>query len=268
VRVLAAALLTLWLAPVPANAQAYPDIHPIPRTTDAARLRSAALDREIQERFRVGFDAIGRGDWAAARPEFERILALHPAEPLGSTAHYDLGIVLHNLRDDRGAAGEFVSAIKLDPEFLAARANLVTVYLLSDDLESARKAADALIARAPASARARYVGGLASLRAGDAAAAAREFGALLARDPAYAVAHYDLALAEIDLGRLDEAERELRVALSLAPDYARAKFALGTVLLRAGRRAEARAAFDDVVRTSHDLTLANLATSMRDAISH
>jgi tetratricopeptide (TPR) repeat protein len=268
VRPTAAAFLALLCAPVAALAQAYPDIHPVPQTTDAVKLRATAVERELQERFRIGFAAEARGDWSAAKPEFERILMLRPREPLGSTSHYDLGLAFFNLRDYPGATAEFEAAIKLDPDFLAARANLVTVYALRNELAAARKNADALVARSPQSARARYVAGLAALRSGDAAAAARNFGVLLERNPNYAVAHYDLALAEIDLRRLDDAERELRTALTLAPRYARAQFALGTVLLRSGKRTEARATFDDVARTSGDPTLSNLAASLRDAISH
>jgi len=266
VRCAAAALLALWCAPIAVLAQAYPDIHPIPQTTDAVRLRQSAVEREVEERFRIGFEAESRGDWRAAKPEFERILSLHPREPLGSTAHYDLGLALVNLHEYPGAIEQFDAAIKLDPDFLAARANLVTVYLLRDDLASARKSADELMARSPQSARARYVRGVSALRSGDAATAARDFGVLLERDPSYAVAHYDLALAEIDLRRYDDAERELRTALTLAPRYPRAEFALGTVLLRTGKRTEARATFDAVTRSSSDPTLTNLAASMRDAI--
>jgi tetratricopeptide (TPR) repeat protein len=267
VRATVAALLAFLLGPVAALAQAYPDIHPIPQTTDAAKLRATAVDREIQERFRIGFQAETRGDWLAAKPEFERILALHPREPLGSSAHYDLALALINLHDLQRAGGEFAAAIRLDPDFLAARANLVTVDLMREDFASARKDADELVARAPASARARYVAGLASIRAGDAAGAVTQFGALLERDPSYAVAHYDLALAEIDLGRFDDAERELRSALNLSPRYARASLALGTVLLRTGKRDQARAAFEECIRASSDPSLTNLATSLRDAVS-
>jgi tetratricopeptide (TPR) repeat protein len=255
------------LVPAAAAAQAYPDVHPIPASTDPATLRASAIGRELQERFRIGFDAETRGDWSAARPEFERILVLHPAEPLGSTAQYDLGIALYNLHEDGAAVAAFDAAIRLDGGFLAARANLVTVLIRSGDLARARRSADDLIEHAPSSARARYVSGLGALASGDAQSAARDFGALLERSPAYAVAHYDLALAEIDLGRLDDAERELRVALGLAPSYARARFALGTVLLKGGKRADARAAFDETARTSQDPALVNLAASMRDAIS-
>ena len=267
-RFAAVALLALCLAPGAAAAQMYPDIHPIPKTTDPAKLRETAVGREIQERFRIGFDAEGRGDWAAARAEFDRIVELHPSEPAGSSAYYDRGLAQFNLNDSAGAAASFAAAIRLDPDFLAARTNLVTVDLQRGDVGGARKAAEELIARAPQSARARYVSGLAALKAGDAPAAARDFGALLERSPGYAVAHYDLALAEVDLGRLDDAERDLRAALRLAPKYALARFALGTVLARTGKRDEARAAFDEAALASHDPALVNLATSMRDALSH
>lgn len=227
-----------------------------------------ALDREVSERFRLGLAAVARADWSAARSEFERVVALRPGEPARSTAHYNAGIALVNLREYAAAATAFESAIRLDPDFLAARANLVTVHLMAGDLGAARKSADELIARAPESARALYLRGLTALRSGDAQVALRDFGAMLAHDPAYATAHYDLALAEVKLGRIDDAERELRVALSLSPAYARARFALGTVLLRAGKRDEARVAFDEAARASQDPTLTNLANSMRDAIAH
>jgi Flp pilus assembly protein TadD len=251
-----------------ASGQVYPDIHPVPRTTDPAVLGAAASQREVHERFRIGLDAFARNDWNAARDEFRQILTLKPAEPLASTAHYDLGITLTNLRDYAGARTQFEAAIARDPDFLAARSNLVTVELLDNDLDAARKSAAELVARAPQSARALYLNGLSALRAGDAEGASRAFGAMLSRNPSYATAHYDLALAEIQLGRYDDAERELRVAVTLAPTYSRARFALGTVLLKTGKRSEARAAFEQVAKDSDDPELTNLAGSMIQAIAH
>jgi Flp pilus assembly protein TadD len=259
------AVLFLVAAASAARAQVYPDIHPVPRTTDAAALSAAATNREVHERFRLGVDAFARGDSDAARDEFRRIVNLHPGEPLGSTARYDLGIALANLRDYPGARAEFEAAIVLDPGFLAARSNLVTVELLANDLDGARRSASDLVARAPESARALYLAGLAALHAGDADGARRAFGVMLSRNPSYATAHYDLALAEIQANQFSEAERELDAALALAPKYARARFALGTVLLRTGRRDQARASFEQVARESDDPQLANLATSMAQA---
>jgi hypothetical protein len=73
-------------------AQTYSSPSPVPRTTSVPALRAQAVRREIEERFTIGLQAEMQRDWPAAAAEFERILALHPAEPQGSTAHYDLAI--------------------------------------------------------------------------------------------------------------------------------------------------------------------------------
>jgi len=264
-RLLCAIVLVATL-PLGAAAQPYPGITPIPRTTDPATLHQLATRREIAERIRIGFRAEMGGKWAQAAAEFGRVVALDPPEPQGSTAYYDLGIALGAQNDYAGAASALERAIDLDPGFLAARANLVSVYLLAGNTAAARAAADAFLAVAPGSARALYARGITALRSGDAATTLHDFGALASADPSYAVAHYDIALAEQELGRYDDAERELRSAISLAPAYARARIALGAVLLHEGKKDEARLAFDGAVQSTQDATLRNLAASLRDAI--
>jgi tetratricopeptide (TPR) repeat protein len=246
--------------------QSYPAATDAPHTTDLGRLRALAVEREIHERFARGLDAEARGDWAAAAPEFERIIALDPPEPKGSTARYDLAIA----RARSGAYGAarrlLEEALERDPGFSAAAANLVTVDVLAGDLAAARAAADRFVALAPASARARYERGIVALRDGDLATARTDFRALVAGDPVYAVAHYDLALIEIRSSRFDAAESELDRALTIDPGYARARFALATVLVRIGRRSEARAAFDRAAHDASDLTLRSLALDLRDRL--
>lgn len=249
-----------------AHAQPYPGITPIPSTTDAATLHTLAAHREITERIRIGFREELDGRWSDAAAEFERAIALDPPEPQGSTADYDLGIARAHTGDYTAAVTAFDAAIARDSGFLAARANLVTVYLLSGDVPAARTAAEAFVAAAPDSARALYAHGVAALRDGDAKTALADFSTLSKDDPQYAVAHYDIAIAEQQLGALADAERELRSAIALSPAYARARIALGAVLLREGKRDEARVAFDTAAQTSQDATLRNLATSLRDAI--
>jgi tetratricopeptide (TPR) repeat protein len=248
--------------------QTYPLQSPVPRTTSQPALRDLARAREIEERFGIGLDAEARGDWNAAIAEFERILALDPPEPKGSTAHYDLAIAYANLTRYDDAARELHAAIALDPEFLAAMANLVSVDLARGDMRDARAIADRFVALAPDSARALYSRGIVALHVGDAQAARADFGKLLQANPAYAVAHYDLALAEVNLTHYAAAERELRTALSLVPTYARARFTLGVVLLREGMRPQARDAFAQAWHdASGDPALQNIAAAMRDSIS-
>jgi Flp pilus assembly protein TadD len=259
--------LLLQVAAAFAMAQAYPTPSPVPRTTSLPALRAQAVEREVEERFTIGLAAEARGDWGAAVPEFERIVALAPGEPRGSTARYDLAIAYANLQRNDDAANQLRSALALDPAFLAAMANLVAVDLARGDLLEARRVADRYVALSPDSARALYSRGIVALRSGDAAAARDDFGKLLHWNPSYAVAHYDLALAEERLGRYDAAESELRSALALAPAYARARFALGVVLLREGEHA---AAHDEFARAtidaSGDPALQNIAAAMRDSI--
>lgn len=164
------------------------------------------------------------------------------------------------------AVASFGAAIALDPDFFAARVDLIAVNLMRNNLAAARRAADDLLARHPDSARGLYERGLIALKSGDAATALHDFGALLQANPTYATARYDLALAEMKLERLADAERDLRAALAVAPQFARARFALGAVLLREGQRDQARLAFEAAAQSAQDPSLRELANSMRDSI--
>ncbi len=259
--------LLILVAAAPALAQIYPTPSPAPRTTSVPALRGLAVRREIEERFSLGLDAESREDWKAATAEFERIIALHPSEPQGSTARYDLAIAYANLARNDDAARELRAAIALDSGFLAAMANLVSVDLARGDAREARQVADRYLGLAPESARALYSRGILALQSGDDATAREDFGKLLHANPSYALAHYDLALAEERLGHYVEAERELRSALALSPAYARARFALGVVLLREGEHAQARDAFARATAdAAGDPALQNIAAAMRDSI--
>jgi tetratricopeptide (TPR) repeat protein len=247
--------------------QPYSAQTPVPRTTSLPALRNLATAREIEERFRIGLDAEARNDWKPAALEFERIVFLQPPEPKGSTARYDLAIAYAHLGRNDDAARNLRDALVLDPEFLAAMANLIAVDLARGDLNEARAIADRYLKLDPESARALYSRGIVALQSGDARTAKADFGKLLDANPAYAVAHYDLALAEERLSNYAAAERELRSALALAPAYARARFALGAVLLRQGRRSEARDAFAIATRdAASDPALQTIAAAMRDSI--
>jgi Tfp pilus assembly protein PilF len=263
--VLGAVGLALALG-TPALGQTYPVATDPPRTTDPNRLRALAVEREIHERFARGLSAESRADWDAAIAEFTRIIVLDPAEPRGSTARYDLAIAQARSGDYHGARLGLEDALRRDPGFAAAAANLVTVDALDGDLAAARAAADRFVALAPASARARYERGIVALRDNDLTTARADFRALVAGDPAYAVAHYDLAVVEIHDQHFDAAETELETALAIDSGYARARFAVGTVYVRTGRRSDARVAFDRAARDASDVTLRSLALDLRDRL--
>ena len=262
-RIAAWALLLAASAPATALAQAYPAAAPVARTTAPAQLDALARDREAAERFRRGLDAMSHGDWRTSTTEFTRVVALDPAEPRGSTARYDLGIAQAHLGDYSSAEGNFDEALRRDPGFAAAAANLVDTALQAGETARARRAADRFIAIAPSSLRARYSRGLVALQQNDLTTARADFAALTAAAPSYALAHYNLAVTEVRSGDYAAAQTELQAAIALSPSYARARFALATLLLRADKRAEATADLDRVIQDADDPSLRALAQSLR-----
>jgi len=253
---------------MPASAQTYSSTRPIPATTSIPTLHAQAVARAVHERFRIGLAALDASDWGRAATQFEAVVALHPTEPKGSTAWYDLAIAQANLGQNDAAAASLNAALALDHAFLAAMANLIAIDLRRGDVRDAREVADRFVALAPDSARALYSRGLIALRMDNFAVARSDFAKLLSNDPSYAVAHYDLGVTEARIGAFGTAQHEFASALALAPRYARARFALGTILLREGHRAEALAAFERAARdSSDDPTLHGLAIAMRDAIA-
>jgi Flp pilus assembly protein TadD len=260
-------LLLTAFAPTMVVAQAYPAATPAARTTAPAQLDALVRDREVAERFRRGLDAAGKGDWKTSAAEFTRVVSLDPPEPRGSTARYDLGIAQARIGEFAPAENSFADAMRLDPGFAAAAANLVETALAAGDVARARRAADQFVAMAPASLRARYSRGLVALKQNDLATARTDFAAVSAASPDYALAHYDLAVTEIRAGDYTSAQTELQAALALSPSYARARFALATIMLRDDRRAEASADLARVIQDADDPSLRALAVTLRQRLT-
>jgi tetratricopeptide (TPR) repeat protein len=266
-RIAACVLLVAASVPAIALAQAYPAATPVARTTAPAQLDALVRDREVTERFRRGLDAATRSDWRTSAAEFTRVVSLDPAEPRGSTARYDLGIAQAHLGQFTAAASSFDEALRRDPDFAAAAANLVETALQAGDVPRARRAADRFVAIAPTSLRARYSRGLVALQQNDLPTARADFAALTAASPSYALAHYNLAVTDVRSGDYAAAQSELQAALALSPGYARARFALATLMLRADRRAEASANLARVIQDADDPSLRALAVSLRERLS-
>src|SRR5581483_6899641 len=104
-------LLASGLTSAGASAQTYPMQTPVPRTTSLPALRAMAVSREVEERFRLGLDALSAGKFSAAAAEFERAIALNPPEPKGSTARYDAAVAYANLDRYDDAARNLRAAI-------------------------------------------------------------------------------------------------------------------------------------------------------------
>ncbi len=118
------------------------------------------------------------GDAPAARGHLEEALRVNPS----AEVHFNLGVALGMLGDDRGAAGHYRQAVSLDPGKAEAHYNL----------------------------------GLIVARQGGAREALGHFEEAIRSDPGSAGAHFNAALALAALGRIAEGREHVRAGLSLA----------------------------------------------------
>lgn len=212
--------------------------------------RHDAIDTSRQAQMRLAFTEINegfalyqRGELTGAERKFRAAIARNPDEPQGSTAQYDLGLVLARTGRYDEAARAFDTALGRDPGILPAWLGLVYVDLRRGKYEEAQRDARAMRASAPSSALARYQEGYAALLNRDYDLAASAFAALLPGNASVASLRYNLGLALLRAGRIDDARVEAQHAVALAPTFAKGYFLLGSIALRAGDRNGAEKAY-------------------------
>ena len=263
---LAGAVLT-GLMTAAATAQTYSTSRPLPRTTSEPALRTLATQREIEERFTIGLSALSRNDWKPAIAEFERIVALNPPEPKGSTARYDLAIAYANDGRNDDAARELARHSRSIP--VSSRLWRISSPSISRAAISAKRARLPIVRRPRSGFCARALLArhrrVASRRCRNRASGLRKTPArkpLVRGRPLRSRARRRTP-GTLRRGRTRTAERA-----ALAPSYARARFALGVVLLREGEHAAARNAFEATRDAAGDPALQNIAAAMRHTIPY
>lgn len=163
----------------------------------------------------------GAGDDAAAVARAEALLSDHPQSFLLLNL---LGTAQLRLAQRHAAQRSFRQAVRLEPRFAPAHANL----------------------------------GFALLDAGDPARALAGFDRALSQSPDFAQAASGRGNALKALGRLEEAVAALEHAVALEPDFAEAHFNLGSVLQQLGEPAAALAAFRRALGARPDFAVARL----------
>jgi tetratricopeptide (TPR) repeat protein len=163
--------------------------------------------------FREGVEAQRREDWAAAARAYERAVRV---DPRFAEAHANLGAVLARLGRYDAAVASYERALTLAPDLQAARINL----------------------------------GLAHFRAGEIARAVEVLKGALARDPASLQARSLLGLALVEAGKYDEAVPHLEAVSSASASAPAAMADDAAVLFALGRAYAARGdpKADDVAR--------------------
>jgi tetratricopeptide (TPR) repeat protein len=166
-------------------------------------------------------------------PAVDQVLTIQPPAAFAQLANRAKG-ELEN--------GEFEAAVKLleealriNPDSLPARRNLVRAYLMSSRPAEALAQLDRLAEQSPApDAGAAYMRGLAALRQTDYAAAAETLERAVELDPNEATLHFQWALALLGLNRAEEAQAQFARTIELEPLHGAAQYQLAALARKAG----------------------------------
>lgn len=129
---------------------------------------------------------------------------------------FKVGTQLMESGQNQEALRMFEEAVKLDPEFGPAYANIGTIYALKGEYEFARLAYEK----------------------------AREVA------PGYAGTYLNFAITQMENGKENDAESSFRMALSLYPSSAAARLGLGQIYLKQRQYQKARAEFSKAINLS------------------
>ena len=270
----------------PADAEALAD-------RGEARLRSGRLAEAVEDFRRAAAlnpqssdlqATFAYGLWVQRRVP-EALAAARAALALDAghfTANYYAGLILKQMGDSDGAIAHLERAVKISPDQMDLRFELLNAYRQKGDAQMAGVqfrlmravlppndtrllyaegllAADAgrtetavtrfgqALESAPHSVSIRQDLGMALVQSGRWAQATEVLAPLAAGQPQSFTAAYLHALALQNIGRGEEAEKEVRRALALSPDSAAARTLLGIVLATRGAQAEAIAELEAAV---------------------
>lgn len=134
---------------------------------------------------------------------------------------------------------EYQRALKEDPKYARAHANLCLAQLLLKRLDQAEHHCQLALKLDPDIHEIRHNLGLLRRLQGRNREAEEAFREALEIDPFYAESHYLLAAVLAQEGRIEDAEQHFRQAIENQPDYRTAHFQLGLLLQKQGRDAEA-----------------------------
>jgi tetratricopeptide (TPR) repeat protein len=181
-----------------------------------------------------------------ARAQAERAALLAPDRALVVGL---LGWVRERSGDRDGARSAYQLALQIDPDLDYAERKLLHLDLAAQDLRSARRHAEHLVARLPDEAEHHFLLALVVSREGKLDDARTHY--LVALDKAhgqYPEAHFNLGRLEKAAGKLEASIASYRKALEQKPNYPEALNNLGIVLRATGQSAEARNAWKEALR--------------------
>lgn len=200
----------------------------------ATAYRQLGMPDEFQENIRLFQQNRGKS------PQLDDPL-LNAVAALRSHAEYYFkeGLRLQEEGRLEPAIVEYQRALKEDPEYARAHANLCLAELLLKRLDQAERHCQSALELDPDIHEIRHNLGLLRRLQGRNREAEVAFREALEIDPFYAESHYLLAAVLAQEGRIKDAEHHFRQAIENQPDYRTAHFQLGLLLQKQGRDEEA-----------------------------
>ena len=156
--------------------------------TSVAQTTLVASNAEHQP----GIELYRKADYEAAAGHFQALVKKNKTDEL---SWYYLGLSLEQQDKSKDAAKAFESALKLNPAFAQARADLSYVYLRRQKYSQALKEAERALSTAPNLAVAHYVAGIIRLRSDNPQQALDSANATIRSAPQLAAAHLLRSLA-------------------------------------------------------------------------
>jgi protein O-GlcNAc transferase len=221
-----------------------------------------------------------------AMAQFQRVLALHPPDNVGTQAMYEqalalqrtnhvqeatdllrkvvaaqpenagalinLGMALSQAQQNKEAVPVLERAITLKPNAPVAHQDLASAYVQLNQLDDAARELRAAIKLAPDSSQLHYDLGLALKMQDHADDAIPEFAAAERLDPASPEAPYALGTLYMQTAHYPEAAREIKRSLDLRPTNGEGWATLGSVYSKLDRLPEAADALQEATRQLPD----------------
>ena len=168
--------------------------------------------------------------------------------------------------DEQGGAAHMLEAVRLDPKFSEAHANLSAVYIAEGRWDSAiaeaKAALDNIFYRTPEIAS--YNMGRAYFSKHDYKAALEAFKKAIEANANYPDAHYNLGQAYDKLNNWKGAVEAYERAVRITPDYIEAHYGLGLAYIKEKNMAAARKSFEKVIGLAPE---SDMARSSQDYIN-
>lgn len=221
----------------------------------AAHYALALAYRDLGDRARAQEHlALYQKDKLGWPPTADPLLGEVEALKKGASAHLKRGVRLEADGNLQAAAEEHERAVEIDPRYVQARVNLITLYGKLGQAEKAAEHYRAAVAIDPDVAESHYNYGVLLAGQQKYAEAAAAFRRALEINPYYAEAHGNYAYLLMVEGRLEESARHYRSALENKPNYRLAHHNLGRILVHEGKLQEAIAHFLETLKPDDEDT--------------